>query len=71
MEKEYGSCNKFDTIYCPEKNNEMMRELISKTTLSPNIKIDLTEGLLIGDKVNEVLCSNCSSFRENIPSIKQ
>ena len=64
MQKKYGNCKNFDTIYCPEKNKEMMKELVSKTTIMPDIKTDLSEGLMIGDKVNELLCSNCKSFKE-------
>jgi len=63
MKKEYGKCKNFDTFYCPEKNKEMMKELISKTTLQPDIRVDLTEGLMIGEKVNETTCSNCMSFK--------
>jgi len=64
MQKEYVNCKNFDTIYCPEKNEEMMKELISKTTLRPDMLTDITEGLMIGHKVNELICSKCKSFKE-------
>ena len=62
--QEYWNCKNFDSIYCPERNIEMMKDLISKTIIRPDIPNDLTEGFMIGDKVSEVICSKCESYRQ-------
>ena len=64
MQKKYGNCQNFDCIYCPERNIGMMKDLISKMTVRPNIPSDLTEGLIIGIEVSELICSKCKSFRQ-------
>jgi hypothetical protein len=64
MQKDYDNCKSFDSIYCPQRNTEMMKDLIFKTTIMPDIPTDLNEGLMIADKVNELICSKCDSFSQ-------
>jgi len=65
MQKKYENCKYFGNINCPEKNNAMMKDVISKTPPLPIIPTDNTEGFMIGIKVNQLLCSTCKSFKKN------